>query len=283
MARLDLFARTEVGCARERNEDAFSVVNLGTQQVGLTSNRRYELNGGAMVLCVCDGMGGAAAGDVASRIACDTMVQTLLAAPPAADHGSIHNALLHGIGAANRAIAAHAEAYPEKRGMGSTMTTAYVGGAEAHLVHIGDSRAYLRRGRSLTQLTTDHSMVGQMIANGQLTPEQARTYEHRNVLLQALGVMPSITPEVSVVQLRAGDSLMLCSDGLTGPLADPEIVAVMARYDDPVRCCRALTERACQLQAGDNVTVAVARIVGEGVPLPQGREPVAVTRQSYTI
>jgi serine/threonine protein phosphatase PrpC len=284
VARIELFARTEVGCVRERNEDSFVVANISTGERGLRPGTTLqELERGITLIGVCDGMGGAAAGDVASRIAAETIYETIMVAAPLRDSLAVQEALLMAVLAANTAIADHARTHPGKRGMGTTTTAAVVYGYELHILHIGDSRAYLRRGRSLTQLTTDHSIVGQMVASGQLTPEQARSYEHRNVLLQALGVQPVIQPELISVPLRAGDVLLMCSDGLTGPLDDDRILELMMHYEDPVRCCRALTEAACAAGGPDNVTVAVARFVGEGLPVPQGREPVAARRSSHTL
>lgn len=284
MARVELFARTEIGCIRERNEDSFVVANVATGERGLRPGTTVqELGVGTMLIGVCDGMGGAAAGDIASKIGAETLYDTLMSYSPLTDPGSVQEALLAAVVACNRAIADYARQHPGKRGMGTTLTAALVHGHDLYLLHVGDSRAYLRRGRSLTQLTTDHSVVGQMVAAGQLTAEQARSYEHRNVLLQALGVQPMIQPELVHVSLRAGDVLLMCSDGLTGPLEDPRILELMLKYQDPVRCCRALTEAACAAGGPDNVTVAVARFVGEGLIIPQGRELVSPRRASHTL
>lgn len=284
MARVELFARTEVGCVRERNEDAFVVANVATGERGLRPGTTVqELGVGIALIGVCDGMGGAAAGDIASKLCAETLYDSVMGSTPFTDVASVQEALLSAIAAANRAIATYARNHPGKRGMGTTMTAALVFGQELFAIHLGDSRAYLRRGRSLTQLTTDHSVVGQMVATGQLTPEQARSYEHRNVLLQALGVQPVIQPELVHVSLRAGDVLLLCSDGLTGPLDDPRVLELMLMYQDPIRCCRALTEAACAAGGPDNITVAIARFVGEGLQIPQGREPVQPRRASHTL
>lgn len=284
MARVELFARTEVGCIRERNEDAFVVANLATGERGLRpGTTMQELGVGLMLVGVCDGMGGAAAGDIASKLCAETLYDALMAATPLTDSVSVQEAMLSSVVAANRAIAEYARSHVNKRGMGTTVTAVLVFGHDLFAINVGDSRAYLRRGRQLTQITTDHSVVGQMVANGQLTPEQARTYEHRNVLLQALGVQAVIQPELVHVPLRAGDVLMLCSDGLTGPLDDPRILELMLRYQDPVRCCRALTEAACAAGGPDNITVAIARFVGDGLAIPQGREPVDPRRASHTL
>lgn len=284
MAQVEVFARTEVGCVRKRNEDAFVVVNLATREVGLHTGERVQaLSNAGTLIAVCDGMGGAAAGEVASSIAAQTVGETMLGRSPFESIESATQAMLAAVTDVNAAIREAAASDPMHHGMGTTMTAALAFGPELLIAHVGDSRAYLRRGRALTQLTTDHSIVGQLIAAGRLQPEQARNYEHRNVLLQALGVQPRVGPEVVVAQLRAGDVLLLCSDGLTGPLPDEAIVELMLRYQDPVRCCRALTEAACAAGGPDNVTVAVARFTGEGLELPQGREEVAVVRTQHTI
>jgi protein phosphatase len=282
VARVQLFARTEVGCVRERNEDSFVVANVATGERGLRpATTVQELGTATLLIGVCDGMGGAAAGDLASKIGAETLYDSMMAHAPVRDLASVHEALLASVAAANRAIAEFARNNPGKRGMGTTMTAALVHGHDLHLVHVGDSRAYLRRGKTLTQLTTDHSIVGQMVASGQLTPEQARSYEHRNVLLQALGVQAMIQPELVHVSLRADDVLLLCSDGLTGPLDDDRVLEIMLDQQDPVRCCRALTEAACAAGGPDNVTVAIARFFGDG--LAPGTDPVMPRRASHTL
>jgi protein phosphatase len=284
VAQVEVFARTEVGCVRKRNEDHFVVANLATGELGLQPSARVQpLTLAGTLVAVCDGMGGAAAGDVASNIAADTLAKLLQQYSPFADMAAAEIAMQAAVTAVNNAIRGAAADNPMRHGMGTTMTAALAIGAQLLIGHVGDSRAYLRRGRALTQLTTDHSIVGQLIAAGRLQPDQARNYEHRNVLLQALGVQPRVGPEIVQAQLRAGDVLLLCSDGLTGPIADDMILELMLRYQDPVRCCRALTEAACAAGGPDNVTVAIARFTGDGLELPQGREEVAMLRVQHSI
>ncbi|HEY8379050.1 MAG TPA: PP2C family serine/threonine-protein phosphatase [Nannocystis sp.] len=284
MAQLEVFARTEVGCVRKRNEDHFVVQNLATGERGLLPHQRVQpLAPSGTLIAVCDGMGGAAAGDVASGIAVDTLAEYVRMRSPFTSVAQAQEVLHAAIDAVNDRIRAAAVEDPARHGMGTTLTAALAFGPELLIGHVGDSRAYLRRGRSLTQITTDHSVVGQLIAAGRLRPEQARDYEHRNVLLQALGVQPKVGPEFDLVQLRAGDVLLLCSDGLTGPVSDEVVLALMLRYEDPMRCCRALTEAACAAGGPDNVTVAIARFSGEGLELPHGREEVAIQRIQTTV
>lgn len=280
MARLELFARTEVGCVRKRNEDNFLVVNLATRERGLfPGNRVHALNPAGTLVAVCDGMGGAAAGDVASAMAVDRLHRTAVECTPFHDMAHAKQSLLAAVTAANQAILDYAAQDPLRHGMGTTMTAALLFGPELLVVHVGDSRAYLRRGRTLTQLTTDHSIVGQLLAAGRITAEQARNFEQRNVLLQALGVQPRVAPELVTTTLRAGDVLMMCSDGLTGPLRDNMILDMMLKHEDPLRCCRALTESACAAGGPDNITVAMLRLTGEGLEVPRGREAVKINRE----
>jgi PPM family protein phosphatase len=165
--------------------------------------------------------------------------------------------------AANRAILDHAKAHPEKRGMGTTMTSVVLFDSELVVVQVGDSRAYLRRGHTLQQLTMDQNVVGQMIATGRIKPDEARTVKQRNMLLEAIGVQEKVGPDLVRVRVQPGDVLMLCSDGLTGPLEDRRLLELMLQHQDPVRTCRALTEAACAAGGPDNVTVIIARFLGD--------------------
>lgn len=279
MSQLEVFARTEIGCVRERNEDQFLVANLANQERGLkTPSRIHKLHAGGTVLAVCDGMGGAAAGDVASSLAADAIYRVLLEHSPFANIDAAKFALTTALTQANQDILEHVVAHPYRQGMGTTATVALFFGPQLVIGHVGDSRAYLRRGRLFQQLTTDHNIAGQLIASGRMTPEQAHKFAQRNILLQALGVQPQINPELVSTTLRTGDVVLLCSDGLCGVIPDDMVVELMLRYEDPMRCCRSLTEAACAAGGPDNVTVAIARCVGEGLEMPHGREPIVVER-----
>lgn len=281
MARVEVFARTEVGCARERNEDTFLVLDVASGVAGLRPESRVrELAPPGTVIAVCDGMGGAAAGDTAARMAAESLRDAVLRSGPIHEPGQAERALLNAVTSANAAIAEYTQKHPDKRGMGTTMTAAIALGSQLVIVQVGDSRAYLRRGRVLQQLTMDQNVVGQMVAAGKLRPEDARNYKQRNVLLEAIGVQERVGPDIVHCTVRAGDVLMLCTDGLTGPLADRQLLELMLRHEDPVRCCRALTEAACAAGGPDNVTVAVARFGGSDLPVPQGREPIVFERRA---
>jgi protein phosphatase len=273
----EVFARTEVGCARERNEDSFVVAHLGTGESGLLPEGRVRtLEPPGTLIAVCDGMGGAAAGDVASRLALQLLEQVTRANAPIVDLEQAERCLLEAVTGANRAIGDYAQRHPDKRGMGTTMTAALAFGPDVAIVQVGDSRAYLKRGAKLQQLTMDHNVVGQMIASGRIAPEDARNVRQRNMLLEAIGVQARVGPDLIRVRVQPGDVLMLCSDGLTGPLSDAQIAELIDRHEDPVRACRALTEAACAAGGPDNVTVVLVRMIGAAA----GAEPIAFDRRA---
>ena len=264
MLRFEVFARTEVGCARERNEDSFLVLNLATGESGLQPQARIQpLEPPGTIVGVCDGMGGAAAGDVAARIALDSLDRVMRERAPVVDVDAAEAALLCVVTTANRAVLDHAKANIDKRGMGTTMTAAALFGPDVVVVQVGDSRSYVKRGNMLQQITMDQNVVGQMIATGRLSPEQARTAKQRNMLLEAIGVQERVGPDIVRVRVQSGDTLLLCSDGLTGPLEDRKVLELLIAHPDPVRACRALTEAACAHGGPDNVTVAIARVMGD--------------------
>ncbi len=281
MAQIESFARTEVGCTRERNEDAFLILDLQTGAKGLgPGDRVRDLHPPGTLIAVCDGMGGAAAGDLASRMAIEAIEQVARSRPAVMRPVDAEEMLLAAVTQANRSIGEYTKRHPDKRGMGTTLTAAIAMGTELVIVQVGDSRAYLRRGRVLQQLTMDQNVVGQMVAAGKLRPEDARNFKQRNVLLEAVGVQERVGPDVVRAHVCAGDVLMLCTDGLTGPVTDRQVLDHMLRHEDPLRCCRALTEAACAAGGPDNVTAAIMRFVGADLPLAQGRAPISFERRS---
>jgi protein phosphatase len=282
MMMYEIFVRTEVGCTRERNEDSFLVLDLATGARGLwPACRTGKASPPGSVVAVCDGMGGAAAGDVAARIALEELERVVRSRGPLQNHAEVEACLLEGITAGNRAIHQYTNRHPQKRGMGTTMTTVGIIAPELVIAHVGDSRAYLRRGKRLVQLTTDQSVVGQMIAKGELRPEQARNAGVANALLEAIGVQDRVGPELVRTCVQPGDVLLLCTDGLTAPLSDDQILEVMLGTDsDPLRCCRALTEAACAAGGPDNITVAVLRWASESSATVDEHTRVDVQRRT---
>jgi len=261
--RLRLFGRTDVGQVREHNEDNFIVADLTKESRGLMESDRMQLVGPrGTLLGVCDGMGGAAAGEVASQLAVDIIYQRMAIGDPPADHDELAARLVHAIEAAGLRIFSEAKLDRTRRGMGTTATIAALVDDHLFLGQVGDSRAYLLRGDRLVQVTRDQSLVNQLIEAGQLTEEEAETFEHNNIILQALGTADTVQVDLTYVHLRRGDTLMLCSDGLSGMVRNDEIREVLRNVEDPLEACKSLTDRANQAGGHDNITVVVAKFDG---------------------
>jgi PPM family protein phosphatase len=242
MQRLENFeaaGRTDIGLVRKTNEDAFG----------------YCLSEGVFVLC--DGMGGAAAGEIASRIAVDTLIEQLCAAESPENRKAV---LEEAIATANRLVHAHAEADASLHGMGTTLVALAILGERALIAHVGDSRCYLFRRGKLTRETNDHSLVDEQVRLGQLTQDQAERSPLRNVITRAIGTQPSVAPEVMELALEPGDLFLLCSDGLTRDLADERLAGILGEAADLEALCEQLVSAANGAGGRDNVTCVVVRI-----------------------
>lgn len=228
-------SRTDVGCVRDHNEDSLVVA--------------------PPLFAVADGMGGHEAGEVASEIAATTIADNAPRHPDA-------EALGLAVRKANLAIIEAVEEGRGKRGMGTTCTAAMLEGERLVIAQVGDSRAYLLHNGRLQQLTRDHSLVAAMVEAGQLTPEEARIHPKRSMITRALGTDPATTPDLYEISVEEGDRLLLCSDGLSGMVEDPDIEAIMNRTADPQRCASQLVNEAIAAGGHDNVTVVVADVAG---------------------
>jgi protein phosphatase len=239
---LTVASRTHVGCVRKNNEDSLGVV-LG------------EATARGSLLVVADGMGGAAAGEVASGIAVKSVEERYL--DPAID-GKACDVLRDALAIANGAIYDRATKHPELHGMGTTCTAVVVLGQQVCFAHVGDSRAYLFVGDRFRQLTTDHSLAAEYERQGGVGGAPARA---RNVLTRCLGVRPDVRIDVSEqpVPLPVDSSLVLCSDGLTNMVGDGEIHQLVSMHG-PESACQRLVQLALERGAPDNVTVVVARV-----------------------
>jgi PPM family protein phosphatase len=237
---------SDVGRVRSHNEDS----------CGFSTSRANGSEPEDSLLLVADGMGGHAAGEVASRLAVDVMRRAYFVA-----RGPVPSVLASAVHLANQAILEYAAANMECAGMGTTCTALAVRQGLAFLAHVGDSRAYLLRSGRLTQLSNDQTLVAKLVRDGALTADEARHSEHRNVILQALGTQPRIEPEIwgEGLPLVDGDVLVLCTDGLHGLIEDPEIADLAAGLP-PEEACRALIERACEAGGDDNISVGVFRV-----------------------
>ncbi len=261
-------ALTDVGRARERNEDSYLA--------------------GGHVFAVADGLGGHNAGDVASRLA----VEPLAALDRAIDGSSrsrIADALADAVAAANGAVYRRAQDDAKVRGMGTTLTAVAIADGTAHLAHVGDSRCYLIRGDEITQLSSDHTLVARMVAEGKLTPEEAETHPQRSILTRALGAEPEVDIDTLELQLAEGDRLIICSDGLSSVVAESQIAATLRESKGLQEACKRLVDAANARGGPDNITVVIVEVTragagaGAGSPVaPPARRrvsPVAVPRE----
>ena len=228
-------SRTDIGCLRDHNEDSLVVT--------------------PPLFAVADGMGGHAAGEVASEIA----VRVLSELAP--EHPDVE-ALGRAIEEANRAVIQAAREGRGRQGMGTTMTAAMLEGERLVIAQVGDSRAYLLHQGKLQQLTRDHSLMADMIEAGQLTPEEARTHPQRSVITRALGSDAHLHPDIYEINVETGDRLLICSDGLSGMIFDDQIENTLRRVQDPQRCASQLVNEAIANGGHDNVTVIVADVTG---------------------
>lgn len=228
-------SRTDIGCLRDHNEDSLVVT--------------------PPLFAVADGMGGHAAGEVASEIA----VRVLSELAPEHPDGE---ALGRAIEEANRAVIQAAHEGRGRQGMGTTMTAAMLEGERLVIAQVGDSRAYLLHQGKLQQLTRDHSLMADMIEAGQLTPEEARTHPQRSVITRALGSDVHLHPDIYEINVETGDRLLICSDGLSGMIFDDQIENTLRRVQDPQRCASQLVNEAIAAGGHDNVTVIVADVTG---------------------
>ncbi len=244
------YTRSDNGPVREHNEDSFLV----------------DLDNGVFV--VADGMGGHAAGEVASSMATETVHRTLVGAVdpdetrlqrPDDDFDRsdvLRERLRYAMNQASIQIRKESEIRPETRGMGTTLVVLVVDGDQAHLAHVGDSRAYLFRQSRLTRLTRDHTVVQQEIDAGRLTPELARLLPHKHILTQSVGFHGPVEPDTTTRMVHSGDVFILCSDGVTDPMDDAALQALLATT--PVdQMAHVLVEEAIKRGSEDNLTAVV--------------------------
>jgi PPM family protein phosphatase len=261
---LHVFGRTDVGQIREHNEDNFLVADLTRKSRSLMEpDRRQTVGRRGTVLGVCDGMGGAAAGEVASQLAVDIIYEKLAQGDAPAHRDELARRLVFAVEEAGVRIFNEARADRTRRGMGTTATIAALMDERLFVAQVGDSRAYILRNGQLVQVSRDQSLVNQLIEAGQLTEEEAETFEHNNIILQALGTSETVQVDLTFADLRRGDVLLLCSDGLSGMIRADEMKEVLLGVSDPLEACKVLTERANMAGGHDNITVIVAHFDGE--------------------
>jgi protein phosphatase len=242
--KLDVAAQTDLGLLRRINQDSFG----SDDELGL--------------YVVCDGMGGAAGGEIASHLACETFLaiarQELENLRKDSDECT-RCSLTRAVAAANRAVLAHAAMNPALRGMGSTLIAARLNGNHLTLINVGDSRAYLVRSGVATQLTDDHSWVAEQVRLGTMTESQAERSSLKSVITRAIGVDTDVQPDLFETTLTPGDTLLLTSDGLTRHVADAEIAALLTANTLTDTTCHQLIELAKERGGSDNITCILLR------------------------
>jgi serine/threonine protein phosphatase PrpC len=261
--RVRLFGRTDVGQIREHNEDNFLVADLTRKSRSLMEGDRVQtVSSRGTLMGVCDGMGGAAAGEVASQLAVDIIYEKLTSGDPPRNHDELGRRLVNAVEEAGGRIFGEARADRTRRGMGTTATIAALLDGRLFVAQVGDSRAYILRGDKFVQVSRDQSLVNQLIEAGQLTEEEAETFEHNNIILQALGTAETVQVDLTYVDLRKGDTLLVCSDGLSGMVRADEMREVLLTHRDPFDACKELVDRANRAGGHDNITVIVAVFEG---------------------
>ena len=251
--RIEVAGETNVGMKRNHNEDNFSIL---------------EENG---LYIVADGMGGHASGEVASQMAVDALKEFFAATeqdpertwPYKMDRskGYEENRLITGIKLANLRIYESAQRDARQRGMGTTLVSLFAVEDGVYVAHVGDSRSYRIRDKKLEQLTEDHSLLNDYIKMKRLTPEEIANFPHKNVIVRALGMKDTVKVDTRFETPREGDTYLLCSDGLSGPVSDEELLEIALTAPDIKTAGTRMIERANQNGGPDNITVVLARWV----------------------
>lgn len=237
---------TDPGCVRTQNQDAYQIEQLDRNTV----------------LCVvCDGMGGAKSGNVASSLAVDVFVQEIKRTwTPGMDPEKLDQMLRNAIKLTNFTVHDQAQQFEEFAGMGTTLVAALIHGKNATVVNVGDSRAYSIRSEGVKQLTVDHSLVQMMISRGELTPEQARRYPGKNLITRAIGPETVVECDIYHRRTEKGECLLLCTDGLSNLVDDQEILFEIVHGDDKQNSCQRLLDIAKNRGAPDNVTCVLVQL-----------------------
>lgn len=254
--------RTDRGLQRENNEDRALFVDLGGDVTfEPPASALLVPESGAFIALVCDGMGGEAGGEIASRLAVETIVPSLRSARvPGASELHVARALAGSLQTASDRIRQEGRRNPRLSRMGTTATLVAVVDRSLLCAQIGDSRAYLFRDGILTQLTRDQTMAELLRRSGNVPSDDVSEPVGSNVLLQALGTSSTLDVALTQTELESGDTVLLCSDGLTVVVPDDSIALTLATHDDPDEACATLIEHALDAGAPDNVTCVVFRI-----------------------
>ena len=248
---ITISAESHVGQLREDNEDFFGVHEPVDEE---------DLRARGRLAVVCDGMGGGVCGLTASRLAVKIMIREYRDAPPEV---SVEEALRRGLESANTEVFKAGIDNVRYRGMGTTATAIAVLEDEAYLAHVGDSRAYLVRDESISQITDDHTLVNKLLRSGAITEEQARDHPQSHVITRCIGGRPRVEVDIiGPLALQTGDRFVLCSDGLYGQVNDDAILYAVCTHP-PREACQSLVEQANDSGGADNITVLILSVEEE--------------------
>ncbi len=286
MLLVEVHATSHIGRVRKGNEDNYLVLNVDASQTWTSEqdskdfpveSQNFELGNDGIILAVSDGMGGALAGEVASKMAVEGVSRRLLDGDPERTLGAIHEPLIEKLYEAtvhaNSEIHRQGRSDPQFNGMGATFTGAAITRDQIDVIQVGDSRAYIVRKGEITQVTKDQSLVQQLIDANQIQPEEAETHALKNVILQALGAQSEVFPVPTRVIPSRGDVLLLCSDGLSNKLHAEDMRVIVERNAGSLNtACAEMVAQANQRGGEDNITIVLARLDGDDLPEPSGSE-----------
>jgi len=275
--RIEAYARTDVGLVREHNEDAYVVADLDEGQRWIGEGTCTTTRERGALLAVCDGMGGTEGGEVAAALAATTLWSELRLTQATSDPEVFARLMRRAVRAANRRVfdEGHNQGLA---GMGTTLSAAGIAGGKLIVAQIGDSRAYILRQDILTQVTRDQSLISALVAAGRYTLDEAAA-QGSSAILQALGVGPDVEPSLSIIDLRRGDRVLLCSDGLYGQLGESAVAVLLGDERGVAAAAEALVAAARGAGGADNITAVVAEIHGEALAPPAGPDDLPKFRE----
>ena len=243
---MEAWGLTDPGMVREQNQDSYDIV---------------QMDDGALLCIVCDGMGGAKSGTVASRLACEVFVNEIQRIyRHVSGEEAVRQALLAAASLANTTVFEQSKLGPDFDGMGTTLVAAMVWPEYTLVANIGDSRAYHLNPEGIHRITTDHSVVEDMVRRGELTPQQARVHPRKNLITRAVGTESRVKCDLFRQNLAAGDYLLLCSDGLSNVVTEQEILFEVVHGVERDSCCQRLITIANNAGAPDNVTTILVAV-----------------------
>lgn len=287
---VEIHATSHIGRVRKGNEDNYLLFHISESKTWTSSQdpspdnfviekQKFEIDENGLVLAVSDGMGGALAGEVASKMAVETVSRQFLGedldrtVPPDEENNSLVGRLYHATLYANHLIHEQGRTDPQFQGMGATFTGVGITREAVDLVQVGDSRAYLVRSNQIYQITKDQSLVQQLIDAGQLQESEAETHALKNVILQALGAQNEIYPVAARLMPKRGDILLLCSDGLSNKINGTDMQRIVSTHADNLdAACAEMVKEANERGGEDNITVILAKLSGNDLPEPTEEE-----------